>query len=100
VFVVLKFFGRGREKACLLTNHKVKIWALVIKATVYKLTVAANERCNQRAHRGTTQLELFIISIRGLFIVNVCLMIIIIYLRMYEKILYDCYYCSNCQNHV
>jgi hypothetical protein len=37
VLVVLKFLGRGREKACLLTNHKVKILALVIKATVYKL---------------------------------------------------------------
>jgi hypothetical protein len=37
VFVVLKFLGRGRENACLLTNHKVKILALVIKATVYKL---------------------------------------------------------------
>ncbi len=55
VFVVLKFLGRGREKACLLTNHKVKISALVIKATVYKLehrwfcTVATNERYNQRA---------------------------------------------------
>jgi len=24
VFVVLKFFSRGREKACPLTNHKVK----------------------------------------------------------------------------
>ncbi len=32
-----KILGRGREKACLLTNHKVKISALVIKATVYKL---------------------------------------------------------------
>ena len=32
VFVVLKFFSRGREKACPLTNHKVKK-----SATVYKL---------------------------------------------------------------
>jgi hypothetical protein len=39
VFVVLKFFNRGREKACPLTNHKVKKSALFINtwATVYKL---------------------------------------------------------------
>ncbi len=39
VFVVLKFFSRGREKACPLTNHKVKKSALFIKTggTVYKL---------------------------------------------------------------
>jgi hypothetical protein len=31
VFVVLKFFNRGREKACPMTNHKVKKSALFIK---------------------------------------------------------------------
>ncbi len=30
VFVVLKFFSRGREKTCPLTNHKVKRSALFI----------------------------------------------------------------------
>jgi len=55
VFIVLKFLGKSREKACPLTNHKVKRLALFIKTTVYKLklhwlcTVAAVERCNQRA---------------------------------------------------
>jgi len=28
VFIVLKFLSRGRGKACLLTNHKVKISVL------------------------------------------------------------------------
>ena len=34
-----KLFSRGREKACPLTNHKVKSSALFIKtgATVYKV---------------------------------------------------------------
>jgi hypothetical protein len=37
VFIVLKFYDRGREKARLFSNHKVKKSALFKKATVYKL---------------------------------------------------------------
>jgi hypothetical protein len=37
VFIALKFLGKSREKACPLTNHKVKRPALFRKTIVYKL---------------------------------------------------------------
>ncbi len=68
VFVVLKFLGRDREKACLLTNHKVKK-----SATVYKLEhhnfvqwpLLKGVTRKLKVHRGTTQIEQFIISVCG-----------------------------------
>jgi hypothetical protein len=90
VFVVLKFFSRGREKACPLTNNKVKSSALFINtgATVplYANWNTANfvqwpllkyVTRELKVWRGTTQLEQFIITFCGPFSVSVCLMIIL-----------------------
>jgi hypothetical protein len=79
-----KFFSWGREKACPLTNHKVKRSALFIntRATVYTANFVQWPllKCVARELKvriGTTQLEQLIIIFRGPFVVNVCLMIIL-----------------------
>ena len=54
-----------------------------------------------KVHRGTTQLEQFIIILRGPFGRECLLNDYIIYLRTYEKqYCVIAVYCDNCQNHV
>ncbi len=88
-FVVLKFFSRGREKACPLTNHKVKeighFYTNWNTANFVQWPLLKGVTRELKVHRGTTQLEQFIISVCGPFTMSVCLMFIIIYLRTYEK---------------